>query len=573
MNAVVVTIIHLLVFLGVGLLGSVYLIKKKLLPVHFAVIGAYAISLLFDYALFFVYAKSPGIGTIVTGLFYLFGLLSAFLLVYWSAKNRSVKTIITTNVLLPLALILTVCGFYTVITFGCRIPNGLPLNIYQGCILENTPGDNILPQFFGDKLIQNRDRDLAVDWHLADRPPLQIGGVVSLLDIIPNDALKLASYQVFSTFLQLAWIAGLWAFLKFLKIESSQEKFILFTSVFLGFYYYNSVYVWPKLLAAGLALAGLSLLLFYKQADKKDVLPRWIAASCLLVLSLLSHGSTLFIIISLGLYLLITRRLPSVRVILIAACCALALYSPWILYKSRTTTSDRLVKWHFAGVIQPDERSTVKTIIDSYQAASISQIMHAKVENFKTLVYYTPYEITPHEVSDAPNANMDSANSHKALLSNVRRQEFYATLPALGVINLGWIVMVMLFKKNRKAFDVISQPLALGLLATLVWCMLMFIPGSTVIHQNSYTTMMLIITAPLIAISFLNNWGRWLIAGAQVILFCSVWGMQVYSRNSRSPWLSLSIGLIGVMSLLFVLYFREISTFVRVKASDRIRPL
>ena len=560
MNAIVITLVHLLAFLGGGIFVSTWLETKKVFKPQYALIVAYAVSCLVGLALFFVYAYDPGLGTYVTGLVYLLGFVGFIGCVYKFGKDNKFRKVIRSHILPPLALILIVGTFYSLITFGCPTNNdtGAVVNpISNACLFKDSPGDNLLAEFFSETVIENQDGTPSGDWSLADRPPLQIGSVISLLDILPENASRHVSYQLFSTFLQLAWIAGLWALLKSMNVSKSSQKLVLFLSTFTGFYYFNSVYVWPKLLGAGLAIAGVSLLIYdyksRKQLNRSEYF-YWVTVASLFALSMLSHGSIIFTILPLGLYLLLTKHLPSFKIIIVALSAFLIIYGPWALYQEQRTDSNRLVKWHLAGVIAVDERSTVAAIKDSYTSISTNEWVNARFENFNTLF----------------SIDVDYGSKNPSSAERLRQQEFFATITALSVLNAGWVALLMMRRKKDPTLKKVTPLLVLSLVSLVAWNILMFLPGSAVIHQNSYVTMMLLITSLVVAIGTINKNLQLVVTVSQVIIFLAVWVITLPQDNQQSIWPILSLSILGVAGVALCLYYGELMLLAKryVKAKQ-----
>ncbi len=117
------------------------------------------------------------------------------------------------------------------------------------------PGDNLIPLFFAEKIYAHQPVSpiCCGDWLSSDRPPLQAG--IFLLQrplrLLGSVGLQ---YQLVGTVLQCLWICGVWTLLRALEAPAQRIRQVLGFLIFSGFLFYNSVYVWPKLLAATLVL-------------------------------------------------------------------------------------------------------------------------------------------------------------------------------------------------------------------------------------------------------------------------------------------------------------------------------
>jgi hypothetical protein len=545
MNAIIITAIHFIFFIGFGGIGALWLVLKGWIPKQFLLIATFAISSLFGYGLFFVYAKHLGTGTFLSGLAYTLGLAAFFVLIHLIIRGNKAGKIILEHWLIPLLLILTSLSFYTCISVGCKsinVANGTPFNVNQSCLLENAPGDNVLPLYFGDRILENQDAATSPgDWKLADRPPLEIGAVISLLDIIPNDSTKLASYQIFATFLQLSWIAGLWALLKTIKLNKRSEKFVWIGSIFSGFYFYNSIYVWPKLLSAAFIIAAISILLLLPQLKRPhQKTPLIIFLSVMIALGLLAHGGVIFSLLPLALLVLLPRYNPGFKYLLMGFGALLIIYSPWQFYKARTTTSDRLVKYQLAGSPEADNRSTVKAVVDSYSSLTPGEWLEGRVKNLKAFII---------KDESIPPYHAKHKSAHPTILDSWREHEFLVVFMALGLLNISWLLLFS--KRIRTQLKPLKEPgIILGTITVIgmvLNAILLFVPGSTVIHQGSYFTMMGLFTITLVILSKAHRVVGLLFLILQIVLFMSVWILSTYLDNRQSIILAVLSSALGII--------------------------
>lgn len=277
----------------------------------------------------------------------------------------------------------------------------------------------------------------------------------------------------------------------------------------------NSVFVWPKFLAASLVVAG--MMPFIGKPLKKESLRYVPVAAVLVALGLLSHTGVLFTVAPFGLLLLYklyplwkSKKL-SFAPLLIAAILGVAVLLPWQLYKGSITTSDRLVKYHFAGVsAYEDTRGTLETIIDEYRELTIAEWANNKLKNAETLI----------------TGNVCSISLHPSLekCSGWKMLSFFSTLFALELFAFG-VVLLMYNGVRRRldAFDKDVMLLTLGML--LFWVLVMFEPGSTIVHQGSYATMLLLFV--LVA--------KHLAAYPRLLIALIVMQLVIFIRNIHRP--------------------------------------
>lgn len=556
MNAILITLLQFMSFTGIGGVAALYLVQKGWISKHYLLITAFGVSSFVGYILFFVYAKSIGTGTFLSGLLYVCGIMACAVLTHLVLKKDKTSRLLTTCLLTPLALVLVVLGFYSAISLSCQsrsISSSAPYNVNQACLLANAPGDNVLPLFFGDKLLANEDAVTSPgDWKLADRPPLEIGATIGILDIIPSDSTKLAAYQIFGSFLQLGWIAAIWALLKSTKTSRNTEKLVWFGTIFSGFFFYNSIYLWPKLLSAAFVLAAIGLVV---NAKKKPVTQpsTMVFVGAFAALGLLSHGGVLFTLIPFALLLLLPRHNPGVRYLCLAAAVFSIMYAPWALYHAHTTTSDRLVKYQLAGEPELNNTSTTTAIRKAYSSLTLGDWADGRVKNIEA--YFV-------KDSSVPIYHVKHPAGHSTVFSTWREHEFLVTFLAFGFFNIAWAAL--LFPKIRHTFssDEASLLKDFGLIAgvsLLLNALLIFVPGSTVIHQGSYATMILLFIIVLLILGKLPKKLQTIVLTLQISLFFASWVMSVYTENAQSRFVA---GLISLVALATVALLVNRSTRV-----------
>ena len=358
----------------------------------------------------------------------------------------------------------------------------------QRFLASPLPPDNLLPQIFADRLYRGQEvrPRLLGDWHASDRPPLQVG-VLLLTRPVVLAALRRDVEIVDQTaglWFQLAWVSAAWALLRGAGLGRRSAGRVVAAVVPVGFLFLNSVYVWPKLGGAALAAGAFALLL--QRGRTRPTVPQAATAGALAGLGLLSHGAVVFGLLGMVPFLLLPSLFPGGRQTLAGVAAVLALNGPWVLYgKFYDPPADRLLKWHLAGAVEVDPRPFGQTLREAYAAAGREGAWANKRANAVTLAGGNLLEMT----SLAPDG-----------AARRRHEEFYHLFRALGVWNLGWWAGLFLLgraaaRRWRRtplspSWPVGTRDLALAVgvsvLATAVWCLLMFGPATTVNHQGSY---------------------------------------------------------------------------------------
>jgi len=351
------------------------------------------------------------------------------------------------------------------------------------------PNDNEIPHYLA-KAIRNDtySSPLFGDWLGSDRPPLQAGFLLMLQPVLNLFNFSHEPDFILSYIAQTAWILGALSLLS--VVVNKRYSFVRYAGItsttFTGLILVNSVFTWPKLLAAGYLLLSVSLIIPALSVSRnKDPLPfgLWVSAGTATALASLSHGASLFAIIPL--VLMMMYHLLTVGFTRLAKCFLfflgpfVFLQSTWLIWQRfGDPPGYRLIKWHLAGVLPIDERGLAETLIDSYREIGLTKAIQFKWENIRVLftngnLSWTPYK----EIGDSSSAVSTDFFGVFAAISWV--------LPmAIG------LVIVYLVKKVLGRSNPTYEPR--GVLFTvlwwissvLVWSLLMFGPASTINHQG-----------------------------------------------------------------------------------------
>ncbi len=246
--------------------------------------------------------------------------------------------------------------------------------------------DNKIPQIFADALILGREKlkpYLVGDWLSSDRPPLLVGIMLSSYPFATS-AIKNTLALTLGIAANIMWVFGLWAFLTAAGASRRSVSYVIVVVALTGAVFVNTIYVWPKFLAATYVLAAGALLL---SSRKKISLIRCSAIGICLSFSMLSHGAAIFGIIGLIPFFFFKKLFFRFKSLIIVMTSAIVVYAPWMAYqKFFDPPGDRLIKWHLAGVIQPTSESAFKAIFDQYSAIGVAEVVDFKSRNLNVLI-------------------------------------------------------------------------------------------------------------------------------------------------------------------------------------------
>ena len=443
-----------------------------------------------SYVAFWPYLLGPSIGRRAA----LGVLLLSLLGLLYAAYRRPIEQRFLRGTLICAALMIVVTTFYSAIGFLYeRSPD--PGIQAEERFAWPMPADNILPNMLAEDLYHGKAFRpfLFIDWKSSDRPPLQTAAVLLQrpLWLAKQSAFD---YQILATLLQSMWAPALWLMLQALAVSRKTAIVVFSFCVFSGFFILHTFFVWPKLLAAAYFIIAVVILRFpegrTKQCDQVDT----VIAGAAIALAMLSHGGIAFSVIALALVLLAGRRLPALRPCSLGFVALLVLLLPWSAYqKWYDPPGDRLLKWHLAGVIDRDNRTFKQAFVDAYTKPPLAQIVANKVANARTLLGPGPWD-------DLRHARAEGASQSKRLLHWYKVGTFFFMFQMLGVLNIGFVTFLWarVFSsklKHSPQIQSLQRLFALAISSLVVWCLLIYIPGSTVIHAGSYGTVILLFAA------------------------------------------------------------------------------
>lgn len=443
----------------------------------------------------------------------------------WQWRRELWQWFRTGDVWFPMGLVAAVGLFYLAILYISN-PGTAITALTQNRFLAGMPPDNILPKLFAEALYRGKyPSPLFSNWLSSDRPPLQTGLILlhrPLLFWTHFDR----SYQSLSTLLQCAWIPALWALMRASHFSSRQFSVVLTCCIGSGFFLFNSLFVWPKLLAGSFLLVALALLLRIHEAHRQPTIAETATMAGTAGLALLSHGSAIFTLLVMPLLLAQRWAWAKPRSIVVGCLVFLLLLAPWVAYqKLYDPPGDRLPKWHLAGVgiEAPDPRPLGQALQDAYSHLSVQQWLDYRWQNLSTLVD----RVNQKSYITALPRNTYPGLRALATAEQQRAKEFFHLLPGLGILNLGWLIGAVFLVRSKQRLQIAALKSLLGVTigSLIVWVLLIFLPGNTVIHQGSYAMVMALFMILAGVIAQAPRWIGWVVVGWQLLSTFWIWAI------------------------------------------------
>jgi hypothetical protein len=478
-------------------------------------------SCLLGYLTFWAYFLDPRLGYGVGGSVLVAGTAALASDLWRPGAMRSL--LLSPATLIPIGLMGLVGAFYISLLCSVDLQEAIS-DQPRGRFLEFVLAiDNELPFLFANQLYEGKPpRGLIVgEWHYSDRPPLQAGLLLVLLPFGKWAGQADMWSILVACALQCAWVPALWALLEAAGLSRRRAALALLFITLSGFALVNTVFTWPKMLAAGLSLFAITLALC-DRGEKGRPLPvfRAILLGLSAALASLSHGGIAFTLLPLGVLLLTPRWFPGLSRVLAAGAVYVATLLPWMFFQAYyDPPGDLLLRQHLANsyTTGPERTSLPQELARAYAALSAGEILTNKLGNVTTLFVPSPDQYP--WISNAPLAEWFLSGT------GFRRCDFLCLFWALGLLNLGWLVpFVPRWRQSPGPGPLLGFTLpALGVAGVLIWILLMFGPRSTVIHQGSYATFLLLFASLSAWLTTLRGRSPYILLGVQAAVFVAGW--------------------------------------------------
>jgi hypothetical protein len=343
------------------------------------------------------------------------------------------------------------------------------------------------------------------DWLLSDRPPLQTG-----LYLLLGLRSHVVAYQVVASWLQATFLLGAWAIAIGALLPVAARRAVLLACCLLPVGLVNTFFVWPKLLSAACLLLVFALLFCRRPETDSERKASGVLIGALTALALLSHGSSLFALIGFTVAVLTFWAWPALRTMVFGAVTLLVIYGPWALYQALVEPpANRLLKWHFAGVIDIDDRSFLQALRDSYGALSWSDYWHAKLQNLQKLAGSWPRGLLDPLVGPFTGAWSPEA---------VRSADFFALVPSWHLFAVAVIVALALLARTPHPQRAIAARILVAVLGTLAaFVLLIFMPGETINHHGTYAVQVLATVFAFMVLTLRVPWLALLFIAGQAV--------------------------------------------------------
>jgi hypothetical protein len=343
----------------------------------------------------------------------------------------------------------------------------------------------------------------------SERPPLQAAIVVAVGSTVRG----VHEYQILATLCQAQWLPAVWLLGAACGLPRRRLAVVVAACALSGFFYVNTVFTWPKLLAGALALVALAIAL-EPAADRPGARrDRVLTVAALTTLALLAHPGPIFTLAALPLCWPLLRPIVGLRAtfastIAAAGVCA-ALVAPWLAYQVRLDPpTGHLLREHLG-----DGRA---------EGTVLTAIAHANAER----------PVAEHVRVRVGNLVAQAGRPWRAIWPSVtaeaQSQQFFRHGSSLGLL-LGGLLLTLLGRPRSPAPGVdagdasVRRLTMTALVALALWSLLVFPADGALIHHGSPVTTMMLFVGGAYGLTRLPGWVALAVLAAHGAAFLSTW--------------------------------------------------
>ena len=439
------------------------------------------------------------------------------------------------------------------------------------------PYDDRIPLLFAEAVYHHLPTRTGPDpygWYFTDRPPLQAGFVLAFSWLWRGLDPELA-YRALGTLLQAFSVGAAWLLCRRLGFGRGETRLATLAYATSGFAYYESIYAWPKLLAAAYLMVACAALGGPLLERRRARLPEALLFAAALGLALLSHGAVAFAVIPL-LALVAGSRLLGARSLAAAAAVVLGLYAPWAAYTHVADPNPgRLIRMHLTDSDIDGRDPLPEVLWRSYAGLTPEAWLSARADNVAALWGDPDLDALAGRLLagirdarqqvplvDGPDTwALTPSKLRYDLLSLgtvLRVDQAIHVMRALGLFNLAWpLGLVLLARRGAARLD--RGWIALALLTALsaaTFVALEFNGGDAVTVHGSYSIVVgLFLLAAVLAHRVWRRGAWWLFgvnAGLTVLLWVVFSPGAALEPVRRVQPVPLAVGLAALAALIWL---------------------
>lgn len=435
------------------------------------------------------------------------------------------------------------------------------------------------------------------DWRLSDRTPL-LAGLLYPAAVVTRDFAGHLDRSVEGMIPQICgfgilncWLLPAWILFRRLRFKGQQCILASLLLAATPFIFFNTLYIWPKLLTATFCLAQYLYLVPLSQASDPPRGLRPALGGTAAALAILSHAASAAAVLGVfigAIYVFkSTGRSESNAVstfkrvtafgirwhrLFISVLASILVFSPWLLWtKLGFPSSNALPKYFLTGsfAFETSHESVAHAALRFYHTLTPKQWLISKGLGLETLAGFYHGDLDKAGLPIGIITNLSSA------LGAVRALQFFYMLPSLGLLLIPLAALLHALERDRIKRDIRRLLVGLGLAAIVSFVLeflVMMSPHvlSTYPYYVPFSLHLLaIVGIVMLRASALVRWT----AVVNYTAFIFLWIVLPITTTPISSMLALLASLSLILLVTIILYkllFRNASHARRTKASVRV---
>ena len=389
-------------------------------------------------------------------------------------------------------------------------------------------------------------------WKISDRAPLLsclLFPAATVLRQFPHQidastqsmVLQMCSFGILNS-----WVLPIWVLLRRFQLREEKCIVALLLLAATPFIFFNTVYVWPKLLAATFCLIQhlyLSIGIRERERLSRQLFP--IALSGISAgLALMAHGAAALAVLAIYIAALFRRSRKRWLHPALSGVAALLVVIPWLIWtKLAAPTTNPLPRFLLTadfGFSPPAASGVLESALQMYQTMPLSTWLRAKVAAAKTLL---GLDLSIARMTLAPFTDPFQG------FESIRAYQFFFLAPSLGLLLLPLLSFAARWNKQTISLSrrLVIRDLALASTLTLLLHFSVMMAPHLLHHYPYFLPLSLSLLA-IMAIMMDDSKIFGTLAFANYLLFVFFWIVLILARTSV-----LSMGGIACALLLLIL--------------------
>ena len=366
-------------------------------------------------------------------------------------------------------------------------------------------------------------------WKVSDRTPLLsclLFPAATVLRLFPHQidaSTERVVLQMCSFGIQNSWVLPVWVLLRQLRLRKKNCVVALLLLAATPFIFFNTVYVWPKLLAATFCL--IQYVLLTSGTRERDRLSRQLLPIVLsglaAGLAVMAHGSAAMAVLAIYIAALFRRSRTRWIRLTLSGASALMVVVPWLVWtRVAAPTTNPLPRYLLTGDFgfsQPNPTGVLESALQMYQKMPFSTWLQAKLIAATTLLGLD-LSVPPLALGTDPFLGFES----------IRAYQFFFLAPSLGLllIPLFWFLRI---RRNKQALPLLRNLALATTLTLLLQFTVMMAPH--LLHHYPYFLPLSLHLLAVIAITTRDGKILRALGCANYLFFVLVWIILILAKT------------------------------------------